>query len=529
MLEILLANRLRTRRRAFSLLAFSLLILLGLVSEAKAGAPVKPAAVAGSWYPEDAGELDALLERLLLSAPQSGGDAAEGAVRVIISPHAGYRHSGAIAAAGFSAVQHRQVRRVIVLGPAHYGDFEGLSIPTVNAYRTPLGVIELDTDAAAQLRRHALVGEHPAAHAREHSIELQLPFLQKVLAPGWKLLPVLVGRMNDGDYPRAADLLRALADERTLVVVSTDFTHYGPAFEYAPFPAFGRPVGHIRELDMGAYRQIAALSYRGFLDYRRDTGITICGYRPLAILLAMLPESATLTLRGYAIGHNSAARAVHSVSYLSAIVRAPSSLAEAFHSRDAEGGWISRAGLESLHEMASRAVEQAVLPSAVNSAALHSLTGNLPAEVRQPFGLFVTLWRRGELHGCRGHVANGQPLFRLAIRNGFNAAALYDRRSSPLHAEELPQLDIEISVLSPLQHIQSLQEWVNGQHGLYLSANGRHALYLPQVSTLAGWDTEQTLSHLCDKAGLTPASCNLQDAKLEIFTTQTYRAPFVGR
>ena len=134
----------------------------------------------------------------------------------------------------------------------------------------------------AGLRKSNLVVSDPTAHVREHSIEIELPFLQRTLKPGWHLVPILVGQMEREDYKKAADLLRPLADADTLVLVSSDFTHFGPRFGYMPFPVNAETSEKIQALDDGAIKDIVARDASGFLDYQESTGITICGYRPLA-------------------------------------------------------------------------------------------------------------------------------------------------------------------------------------------------------------------------------------------------------
>jgi AmmeMemoRadiSam system protein B len=288
---------------------------------------VRPAAVAGSWYPADRGQLGALLDQLLAGAPAAPDAPAAETIRAIISPHAGYRFSGATAAAGYARVVGRQVQRVIVIGPAHREDFAGISIHAVDAYETPLGPVPLDTAAIARLRNSPLTSTVRAAHDREHSIEMQLPFLQRVLEPGWKLLPVLVGRLQGPDYRQVAALLQPLADATTLVVVSSDFIHYGQRFGFQPFPPDARARERIEQLDMGLYARIAARDAEGLIRQRQTYGLTVCGYRAIAILLEMLPPDASTYLADYTTSGKLEGNFRESVSYLSILVTADQPLA----------------------------------------------------------------------------------------------------------------------------------------------------------------------------------------------------------
>jgi AmmeMemoRadiSam system protein B len=292
-------------------------------------AGVRPAAVAGSWYPADREQLAALLDRLLRAVPAATEAPAADRIRAIISPHAGYRYSGATAAAGYARLAGRQVERVIVIGPAHRYDFDGLSIPLVDSYETPLGRIPLDMAAIKELRTSPLVNAINAAHADEHSIEMQLPFLQRVLEPGWRLVPILVGHLAEADYRHAAALLKPLADSTTLVVVSSDFIHYGQRFGYQPFPPDARVRKRIAQLDMGMYERIAARDAAGVIHLRETTGQTVCGYRAIAVLLEMLPAGATSYLADYTTSGTLRGNYRESVSYLSILIAADRPLADA--------------------------------------------------------------------------------------------------------------------------------------------------------------------------------------------------------
>ncbi|MGD8874947.1 MAG: AmmeMemoRadiSam system protein B, partial [Gammaproteobacteria bacterium] len=227
-------------------------ILCGLLLPAAVTAAqpetVRPAAVAGTWYPGDRAQLGAYVDSLLNGENHAGGGT-QGQVRALITPHAGYRYSGAVAGAAYRLVRGRKFSRVLLLGPSHHAGFHGLSIAAVTHYETPLGRIPLDLDAIRQLRASGLVTTDPAAHREEHSLEIQLPMLQRALQPGWQLVPVLVGQLLQEDYPAAAAVLRPLLDDKTLVVVSSDFTHYGPRFGYLPFPDDGDTPARLEALD----------------------------------------------------------------------------------------------------------------------------------------------------------------------------------------------------------------------------------------------------------------------------------------
>jgi len=483
---------------------------------------VRAAAVAGSWYPGDAQALGKLVDKLLAEAsPQS----LKGIIRALITPHAGYRYSGAGAAAGYKLIQGQSLRRVIVLGPAHAGGFHGLSIADATHYETPLGRIPLDLEAIAQLRENSLVVADDWAHQREHSIEIQLPLLQRVLAPGWTLLPILVGHIDD--YASAAKLLRPYTDDNTLIVVSGDFTHYGPHYHYMPFPLDGTIKERLKLLDMGAYEKIAAHDAAGFMAYRDMTGITACAFDPVMVLLHLLPESATSTLVNYYTSGEVTGDYRHSVSYLTVAVTNELPFSEKVpivKQKSANlGGNLNDSQLQFLHQLARNAVEAAVMSESGVIETFIQLATKLPDNLRRPAGTFVTLKKHGHLRGCIGTIQSNDPLYRSVIINA-QRAALHDPRFSPVQPDELAFLTIEVSVLSQPEPIASYKEFEVGKHGIILEKDGRSAVFLPEVALEQGWDREQTLSYLAKKAGLSPDAWK-EEADYLVFTTQKYTEP----
>lgn len=274
--------------------------------------PVK----AGSWYP---GEADALRERIRKLASESAEtqlDPKYGKLRALIVPHAGYDYSGSTAAAGFKLVKGEKYRRVVVVGAAHYEDVPGMSVLDVDAYQTPLGKIELDRAAIEQIFRSPLVMRHPYAHDREHSIEMQLPFLQAMLEPGWKLVPILIGDLTLLQYQQAGRLIAKLLDEDTLLVISGDFTHYGPGYDFVPFPHDEKTAQRIAHLDKGIVEQIRNIDPDGLSRYRNEMDLNDCVYPSAMVLLNLLPDDIKVTIIRYRTSGAVTGNYRNSVSYL---------------------------------------------------------------------------------------------------------------------------------------------------------------------------------------------------------------------
>ena len=490
--------------------------LLFLFQGSAWAADVRPAAVAGSWYPGDAKTLARYIDQLLDEARPSPESRQGPPLRALIEPHAGYQYSGATAAAGYKLVQGRRYQRVVVLGPAHRVGFQGLSIADVDAYETPLGRIPLDREAVRRLSRSDLVIHHPQAHREEHSIEMQLPFLQRALAPGWKLVPVLVGWMEPGDRRRAAELLRPLLDDQTLLVVSTDFTHYGPNYRYRPFPLDRRTPQRIEELDRGAVERILSGDAEGFLDYRERTGITICGREAVAILLHLLPPDS----HGQVAAHTTSGKLTgdyrNSVSYWAIVLRSEQPL-----NADPPSEPLTDADWKLLERIAILGVRDAVAGRDRDDPdpEYRALVKKLPPRLRQPSGAFVTLWKQQRLRGCIGYIQPIAPLYEAVYENAWNAAR-NDPRFLPLLDSELPRLEMDISVLSAPVPIDSPEQFQVGRQGIVLDKDGRRAVFLPEVATRNGWNREQTLTRLARKAGLPGDAWKAKDARFWVFTDQ---------
>jgi AmmeMemoRadiSam system protein B/AmmeMemoRadiSam system protein A len=490
---------------------------------------VRAAAVAGSWYPGNAQALGKQIDKLLAEAsPQL--PPSEGAIRALITPHAGYRFSGAGAAAGYKLIKGQNLQRVIVLGPAHRGRFDGLSIADATHYETPLGRIPLDLEAIVQLRQNPLVVADANAHQREHSIEMQLPLLQRVLAPGWTLLPILVGQMDAKDYANAAKLLRPYADDNTLIVVSGDFTHYGPGYRYVPFPPGDTVKDRLKRLDMGAYEKIVAHDAVGFMAYREMTGITACAFGPVMVLLHLLPDSATTTLVKYYTSGDVIGDYRQAVSYLTVAITNELPFSDAplpITNAQLPITQYSESQLAFLHQLARNTVAATVKQQHGKMEDWIALASQLSEDLQRPSGVFVTLKKQGQLRGCIGHIQPKEPLYRAIIINAIRAAH-YDHRFYPVQPSELDNLELEVSVLSQPQPIASYNKFEVGKHGIILEKDGRGAVFLPEVAVEQGWNREQTLTYLAKKAGLPPDAWKT-GAKFQVFTTQTYTAPQVTK
>jgi len=274
---------------------------------------LRTSTIAGSWYPGDRHKLSALVEGLLR---QANVPKLQGRIFGLIAPHAGIQFSGEAAACAYGVLRGSGVKRVILIGPSHYHGFRGLAVSGVTAYETPLGRIPVDRAGADALTKHLLFQGPRAAELPEHSLEMHLPFLQTV-APACELLPIVAGHLTPDQCEDAAREISALLDTRTIVAASSDFTHYGRRFGYMPF--YKNVRDNLRTLDTGAIDHILAKDCSAFLNYVAETGATICGATPIALLLNMLPPSCRGSLLSYYTSGDILGDYTDTVSYASIV------------------------------------------------------------------------------------------------------------------------------------------------------------------------------------------------------------------
>jgi AmmeMemoRadiSam system protein B/AmmeMemoRadiSam system protein A len=485
---------------------------------------LREAKYAGSWYPAEPQLLRKEIEsRLAAQAPR----AASPPVIAMIGPHAGLRYSGSVGAAGYAALRRQKVSRAFLLGPSHRLPFAGIALPAedVRAYATPLGDLVIDHEAVAALRGQPGFAGPSEAHDGEHSLEMHAIFIAAV-HPGTQLVPLVVGHLRDAGNARAlAAGLRSLLRPDDVVIASSDFTHYGPNYGYVPFDE--QVPEHLEELLQQARRPLLSADLDGFDSHLSSTDDTICGRGPIRLLLALLPEDAS----GRSVAADTSGRMVgdysNSVSYMTLLYRR----GDGWPQGRGPGGDLQ---LKQGPEVLDAAGRQLALHMARKTLRAYLKSGRVlddeelgvPASGpwREPYGVFVTLKKDGALRGCIGHIFPIQPLWR-DIRDNAIAAAVRDGRFTPVAAEELDELQLEISVLTHPAAIPGPHDFEVGRHGVVLEARGRRAVFLPQVAPEQGWDRATTLSHLARKAGLSIDVWRTPAARLSVFEAQVFAEP----
>jgi hypothetical protein len=479
------------------------------VAEAKR---VRPAQVAGSWYPGEKDRLAAEVDRMLA---ESKPPKLDGKVVALVSPHAGYRFSGKAAATGYALLRGQDIRRVIVLAVPHHVPLRGASIPDVTHFETPLGLIPLDAAAVARLRRSSVVSAVERAEKEEHSLEMQLPLLQRVL-PSFSLVPILVGQMRDADYAELAAALAEIVDAQTLVVASSDFTHRGDNYGYEVPAGKGSVQERLARVDDGSVEQITKLSRTGLLAHAEKTGTTICGLHPIALLLELLARFPGV--RGQVTSRYTSGEVTSdwssTVSYVDVAFTGnwpPAAKLEAARAGGEKMFPLSPEERATLLKLARTSLEMAVRKGAFDAGVRKAVP--LVPSLERRAGAFVTLkckmsddsrciGRGDDLRGCIGTIEPVDSVYETVAKRAASAALEDSRFPHTVSVAELPFVTIEISVLTPPVPIKGPDEIVIGKHGIILGVGWNQATFLPQVAPEQGWDRETTLRHLARKAGL---------------------------
>ncbi|MBK9144136.1 MAG: AmmeMemoRadiSam system protein B [Candidatus Melainabacteria bacterium] len=474
---------------------------------------------AGTWYEANETRLNEQLDGFFADArlrlEESPTDSIfkdnpepEGGILAMVVPHAGYMYSGSTAAYAYEfarAAKTEGLSRVFLMGPSHYAGFVGVALSSDRIFGTPLGDLKVDQEVVQALSGYPLFQTMEDVHLQEHSLELQLSFIRHAFG-AVSIVPLIVGALRDpADVRLVGQIIRTFIGPEDIVVVSSDFTHFGPRYDYVPFD---RDIpNRVRQLDEDAFGYLRDNDLTGFIEFHDRTRCTICGYYPCAVLLSMLPDDARASLLRYRTSRDTGQeQGSNSVSYL----------ALAFTSRSCQDGWPERT-LPCLDELLEEADRQALLRLARLTLASFVEEGEIPdretAEgwgieitdnLERPLGAFVTLFKKGsrskELRGCIGYIWPIKPLFEAVIDNTVGAASK-DHRFDRVKGDELGDIEIEISVLTPPRRIASENEIELGRHGIVLHIGNSQSVFLPHVAPEFGWTLSQTLDQLCLKAG----------------------------
>lgn len=454
---------------------------------------VRSPVFAGQFYPADSAKLTNVIEAFLADAKP----ATDSHAVAIIVPHAGYIFSGQIAADGYNQVRGNRYDLIVVLGTNHSAaGFTGIAVYPKGAFATPIGAAVVDDSAAEEL-----VSEYPeattdiAVHEKEHSIEVQIPFI-KYLFPQAKILPIIVSDPGmDACVKFGRSLGRILKDKRALIVASSDLSHY-PAFDDA-IRVDNVTLKTIASLDVDKINSELERALRRNVP---NLATCACGKAPViaAIAAAKAMGAGYGSIISYSnSGYNPVGRADQVVGYGAVLIGIGKATAPAdADTVIADSTYrFDSSDKSALLKYARKTLEQIFATETV------PLPRNLSSSLKAKRGAFVTLRKHGELRGCIGIMTADRPLSTvvgaMALQAAFN-----DTRFNPLTRNELPQVEIEVSVLTPFKEVNSANDIVLGRDGVVVRKGNKQAVFLPQVATETGWSKEVLLDQLCYKGGL---------------------------
>lgn len=481
------------------------------------------------WYSQQSEALNAEIEGYFLQAKREFNIVADNSeIKAMIVPHAGYYYSGLCAASAYRLLLGRndekndQISRVIVICPSHRVFLNNIALPDYSVYQTCLGQIDVDTEAVRILGKSSSVFKtHSDAHKLEHAIEVQLPFLQKTI-DNFKIVPLIVGSLTPDSFNGAVQAIKKIVNDNTLVVISSDFTHFGKNYEYEPFSKL--MFYQIRCLDSLAMQGIMDLSGYDFEQVLQDTKATICGQIPINLFLGLVQSGTYKHISGrLACYYNSAQiqKAVKDNGIDTDVLLDPVPDSEC-------GSCVSYASIIFTAQQADKLTRENLLSEYEKKSLLklarqiinnhfrldndkipeHLIYPVITPATKQLSGAFVTLnTKNGDLRGCIGQIVAECPLYQT-VANMALAAAFSDTRFEPLRKEELDNIIIDITILTAPKKIGNLNEIQIGRDGIILKKVGSDghvvasAVFLPQVPKQFGWGLVATLEHLSQKAGI---------------------------
>ncbi len=484
--------------------------------------PIRKSVIAGSWYPGDPIKLRKDIEVYLNNVP-----AVEklGRVVALICPHAGYMYSGQVAAHAYKALIGTDLKRVIIVAPSHRHYFKGSSVYNRGGYETPLGIVPVDEKLCKTIiDASPIIDFVPQAHAQEHSLEIQLPFLQCALGE-FSLVPIVMGDQGLDNCRILADAIVATTkNQQVLLVASTDLSHFHP-YEEAT------------ELDQRFIDRIKAFDVDGLSKDLARRRTEACGGGPvLTVMMAARKMGAnSIRVLHYANSGDVTGERSSVVGYMAAVITQeknnnPVDRSEHSSSQHLSGSTsgsssdqhgMDRSLNQEEKEILLRIARETVCCIARREKPPEFKQEELPPLLQEKRGAFVTLHKSGMLRGCIGYIQPIKPLA-FTIQEMAEAAAFRDPRFPPVTAEELKDLDFEISVLTPLRVIKDVNEIQVGKHGIYITKGNRSGVLLPQVATEQGWDRQKFLEHTCLKAGLSTNEWKDPETKIEIFSADIF-------
>ena len=445
--------------------------------------------VAGSFYPGDSIALAAELKKIFLQAKPSLG---KKDVLAIIAPHAGYVYSGIVAASSYSQIDpYKEYDNIFIIASSHRELFKGASIYNQGDYITPLGKVKVNRELADQLiKNYPIFSYYPDAHEAEHSLEVQLPFLQYVMKKNFQIVPIVTGTQNLNEVEIIADALAPYFNSNNLLIISTDFSHY-PKYEDAEI------------VDTKTEKAILANSVNKLINVVNENAsmnienlaTSLCGWPAVLTLLHITEKDRSIEVvpveyqnSGDALGDKSRVVGYHAIAFVK----------EKNKNMSQDQFTLTNEERKKLLSIARNTIDEYLEKGKYSEIDESEITQAMKSDC----GAFVTLHKAGSLRGCIGRFVADDPLY-LIVQKMAVAAAAQDHRFPMVEKDEMDNIDIEISVLTPLKKIESIDEIEMGKHGIYIKKGFASGTFLPQVAIETGWTKEEFLGYCAkNKAGI---------------------------
>lgn len=468
---------------------FTMLLLAFSNSKAQqAAASVdRQPAFAGTFYPATKSALESQLQKLFYAAKPAN---LKGRVQTLIVPHAGYVYSGVVAASAYKSIPvDTPYKNIFIIASSHREQFNGVSVYSAGNYLTPLGEVKVNQEIANTLiRDHKNIFYYEKAHDREHSIEVQIPYLQYHFKEVPPIVPLVMGSSSLASARELATALMPYFTPDNLFIISSDFSHY---------PSYKDAV----RIDQLTADAILTKDPKIFYNTLRNSSnesiknlvTPCCGWSSIMTMLYLADRREDMNLTPIFYSNSGNANV---------------------GDKDRVVGYWAIAGYETSPEERPFVlsdeekellldISRSTLETYINKGKLSEIPqSSLTRKLKKSSGAFVSLYMGGRLRGCIGNFSPDRPLYGV-VQEMTIAAATHDNRFAPVEATELPYISIEISVLTPLKKITSIDEFQPGRHGIYMTKDGRSGTYLPQVAKETGWSKEDLLGHCArEKAGI---------------------------
>ncbi|MDO9153769.1 MAG: AmmeMemoRadiSam system protein B [Paludibacter sp.] len=466
----------------------------------------RPPAVAGKFYSADPERLQKDLSDYFSSTKRLKSEN----VRAVMSPHAGYVFSGKIAASAFNQLaENAEYERIFVIGSSHHHSFGKAAVYCDGDFTMPYGTEKVDVEFGKKLTKEFpdLFTSNPEVHKQEHSIEVQLPFLHFKLKKDYTIVPIIIGTSDPSVCKKIATVLKPYLNADNLFVISTDFSHYPKYADAVKSDAATKDA-----IISNDPNTLMAMLAGNAAKHIPNLVTSLCGWTSVLTLMYMTAENDSIEYQP--IEYCNSGDAEHYgernrvVGYWSMAVCENQNHKKEFMLANAEKSKLLQIARKTIENKLNNQKKETIMPDELTST------------LKTNCGAFVTIHKNGRLRGCIGRLTGNLPLYKM-VEEMAVSAAFHDPRFEPLQKNELPDIEIEISALSPLKKISNISEIELGKHGVLIQEGYHSGVFLPQVATDTSWTKEEFLGHCArDKAGL--SWDGWKNANLFIFTATVF-------